>query len=257
MNGTLTQSLKQLKRPGIRQGLDVRLQEATANRLTHEQFLELILEDELVMRKDRLIERRIKTANFRDRKTFEDFDWEFNTSINKSRIFDLATGDFIRKAADLLFIGPPGVGKSHLVQAIGIQAIKSGHSVYYRSIFDLVRDFMRDEAFADEEQTLKRSLKPHLLIIDDMGIKQLPRRSGEYLFEVIMRRYEVWSTIMNRNRPIEEWGKLIGDVPTAGAILDRFLHHADVIAIEGKSYRLKDRPRNQAKQETKVRAKRS
>jgi len=117
--------------------------------------------------------------------------------------------------------------------------------VLYRSIFDVVRDFLHDEAFDGQEKVLAGYLKPDLLIIDDMGIKQLPKRSGEYLFEIIMRRYELRSTVMTSNRPIEEWGKLIGDVPAATAILDRFLHHAQVIAITGRSYRLKDRAAQQ------------
>ena len=138
----------------------------------------------------------------------------------------------------------PGTGKSHLAQAIGYQAIKAGHVVLYRSIFDLARDFLHDEAFTGYDKVLARYLKPDLLIVDDMGMKQLPKRSGEYLFEIIMRRYETRSTIMTSNRPLEDWGKLIGDVPAATAILDRFLHHAEVITITGKSYRL----RNQALQ---------
>jgi DNA replication protein DnaC len=118
--------------------------------------------------------------------------------------------------------------------------------VLYRSIFDLVRDFMKDEAFNQQDKTLRRYLKPDLLLIDDFGLKQLPKNSGEYLFEVIMRRHETRSTIMTSNRPLEEWGKLLGDVPTAGAILDRFLNRAQVIAITGRSYRVKDTPVMQA-----------
>jgi DNA replication protein DnaC len=133
------------------------------------------------------------------------------------------------------------------VQAIGYQAIKCGHVVYYRSIFDLVRDFLQDEVLGGEEKLLARYLKPDLLIIDDMGIKQLPKRSGEFLFEIIMRRYELKSTMMTSNRPIDDWGKLIGDVPAATAILDRFLHHAEVIEIQGQSYRMKDRGQTKKK----------
>lgn len=242
MRESLDTALKRLRLSGLAGTLEVRLQEAAAGRLSHEEFLELLLQDELVVRRERLIARRVKAAAFRDTRTLEDFDWSFNKSVKRDEIYELATGRFIREARDALFIGPPGVGKSHLVQAIGLAAIKSGSRVLYRSIFDLVREFVRDEAFDGEEQVLARYLKPDLLIVDDMGMKQLPKRSGEYLFEIVMRRYENRSTVMTSNRPIEEWGKLIGDVPAAGAILDRFLHHALIVTMNGKSYRL----RNQA-----------
>ncbi len=147
----------------------------------------------------------------------------------------------MRETRDVLFLGPPGVGKSFLVQAIGYQAIKQGFVVLYRSIFDLVRDVLHDDALESNDKVLARYLKPDLLIVDDMGMKQLPKRSGEVLFEIIMRRYETRSTMMTSNRPLEDWGKLIGDVPSATAILDRFLHHAELVTITGKSYRLRNR----------------
>jgi DNA replication protein DnaC len=241
MNETLRSALKKLRLSGLAQTLDVRLQEAAGHGLNHAEFLELILQDELMIRSDRHMNRRLRQAMFREPRMLEDFDFSFNTSIKKKQVYDLATCRFIREARSILWLGPPGTGKSHLCQAVGYQAIKTGHTVLYRSIFDVVRDFLHDEALAGQDKVLARYLKPDLLIIDDFGMKQLPKRSGEYLFEIIMRRYELRSTMMTSNRPLEDWGKLIGDVPSATAILDRFLHHAEIITITGKSYRLKDR----------------
>lgn len=227
--------------------MEVRLHEAAANQLSHEEFLELVVNDELAVRSDRAIARRIKAAKFRELRSIEDFNFGFNISIKQRLIMELATCRFIREQKDVLLIGPPGVGKSHIAQALGHQAARMGYTVLYRSIFDAVGELMEAEAFNESGKTLRKYLRPDLLIIDDMGLKKLPKQSGEYLFEIIMRRYELRSTIMTSNRPLDEWGKLIGDVPTSTAILDRFLSRAELIQITGKSYRLKDKA---CKQET-------
>jgi DNA replication protein DnaC len=240
MNNHLREMATKLRLSGLLSSLEIRLQEAMSHALSHAEFLELVLQDELAVRDDRRLQRRVKAAMFRELKTLEGFNWAFNPMIKKKQIFELATGRFIRESRDVLWLGPPGVGKSHLCQAIGYQVIKSGFAVLYRSIFDVVRDFLHDEALGQEDKVLSRYLKPDLLIIDDMGMKHLPKRSGEYLFEIVMRRHEVRSTMMTSNRPLEDWGKLVGDVPSASAILDRFLQHAEMIQITGRSYRLRD-----------------
>jgi DNA replication protein DnaC len=241
MNDAFRSVLKKLRLSGLLESLEVRLMEAAGHGLSHVEFLELILQDELAVRSDRQLQRRVKAALFRELKPLDQFDWAFNPSIKKQQVLELATCRFVRERRDVLWLGPPGVGKSFLVQAIGYQAIKAGHVVLYRSVFDVIRDFLRDEALSTDDKVLPRYLKPDLLIIDDMGMKQLPKRSGEYLFEIIMRRYETRSTMMTSNRPLEDWGKILDDVPTATAILDRFLHHAEVVQMNGRSYRLRGR----------------
>jgi DNA replication protein DnaC len=218
MHDSLHNMLKQLRLSGLARTLDVRLQEAAGHHLAHAEFLELILQDELLVRSERQIERRVRAADFREHKPLDQFDFSFNPSISRQRVFDLATCRFIREARDVLLLGPPGIGKSFICQAIGYQAIKQGFVVYYRSIFDVVRDFLHDEAFDGQEKVLARYLKPDLLIVDDMGMKALPRRSGEVLLEVIMRRYETKSTMMTSTRPLEDW-----DLPVAFGILRRRL----------------------------------
>ena len=239
MTHHLKETCRQLRLSGLAASLDLRVQEATSHQLPHLQFLELLLQDELNIRAQRQLERRKKAAGFRDLKPLEDFDWSFNPSIKRSQIFDLATGQFIRQHRDVLLLGPPGVGKSFLAQALGHAAIRTGFFVLYCSVFDLVREMQSDQSPTEAQRTLTRYLKPDLLCIDDFGMKHFPPKSAETLLELIVRRHQNRSTLLTSNRPIEEWGQLLGDMPAATAILDRFLQQADIIQITGRSYRLR------------------
>ena len=234
----LKRHAQNLRLSGLLSSLELRLQEAESNRLPYSQFLELVLQDELDVRASRQVGRRNKAAGFRDRRCLEDFDFSFNPSVPRGRVYQLASCQFVRQKRDVLLVGPPGVGKSHIAQAIGAEAIRAGFLVLYRSVFDLVRELLSEQTEAGVARMLSRYIKPDLLIIDDMGLKVLPPKSGEILLEIVMRRYENRSTFMTSNRPIDDWGKLLCDVPAASAILDRLLHHAEIIPITGRSYRL-------------------
>jgi DNA replication protein DnaC len=231
----LIYKLKSIRLSGITQQLDIRLQEATSHELSYLDFLKNLVEDEITLRKDRLLNRRFKQAAFPLVKTLDDFDFSFNPTINKQLIKKLAAAAFVAQLENILFIGPPGVGKTHLAVAFGMEAIHKGFSVLYRSTFDITTDIHKYQ-----NDVMAVYLKPQLLIIDELGMKNLSMDANELLLEIIHRRYQRASTIIATNRPIEDWGKIFGDNATASAILDRFLENVHFIKITGKSYRLKN-----------------
>jgi len=233
---TLIYQLKAIRLSGMAQKLNIRMQEAVANELSHIDFLKNLVTDELAIRKDRLLQRRLKQAQFPGLKTIDQFDFGFNPSINRAQIKQLASSAFVAKADNVLLLGPPGVGKTHLAVAFGIQAIEKGFSVLYRSVFDLAKDI----STKSDKDLVDFLLAPNLLIIDELGMKNLNYNATELLLEIIHRRYQNKSIIIATNRPLEDWGKILGDNAAASAILDRFLESVHIIKITGKSYRLKN-----------------
>jgi DNA replication protein DnaC len=187
-----------------------------------------------------LLERRKKQAAFRDpHKTLENFDFNFNTKMNRSLVFDLATSAFIARHEDALFLGPPGTGKSHLAQAIGQAVIQQGYRVLYRETHKLLEDLAEATLDGTRRQQMELFASVPLLIIDDLGMRKLPATAAEDLLEIVMRRYEHASTVLTSNRPVEDWGKLLGDSAAVTAMLDRLLHHGHVLKCGPRSWRTK------------------
>ncbi len=236
----LQRALRQLRLGGVAAVLEIRLHQAQTERMTPIDLISCLVSDELSRRSDRLLERRRKTAEFRDpQKRLDNFDFDFNKKMNRSLVFDLATANFVAKHEDALFLGPPGSGKSHLAQAIGQAAIQQGHRVLYREAHLLIENL----ADATLDQTRKEQMELFstvpLLIVDDLGMRKLPATAAEDLLEIVMRRYERASTVVTSNRPIDDWGKLLGDTAAVTAMLDRLLHHGHVLKCGPRSWRTK------------------
>jgi DNA replication protein DnaC len=238
----LTQNLIYLKLPWIRENCEALAAEAAQKNWAHVEFLGRLLEGETHQRMDRATERRIQAAHFPVIKTLEQFDWSWPKTINRPQVQNLFRLQFIEQKANVVFLGGVGLGKSHLAVALGYQACLQGHRTLFTSAADIINTLSAAQAAHRLKTELRRYLGPALLLIDELGFMPIDKHGADLLFQVISQRYEQGAIVLTTNKAFKTWLTIFNnDATVTSAILDRLLHHAETVTIEGKSYRMKDR----------------
>jgi len=237
----IREKMKILRLSGANASLESRNRYALDNKCSYLEFLEMLLEDECVRRKSNGFERKLKASRLDPSKTLDVFDFRFQPDIDKRQIQELASCRFINDRQNVIFMGKPGVGKTHLANAIGLSALHQGHEVMLVHANTLIDDLYRYKADGRYQAALRKYKRLDLLIFDELGFKRIPRNGLDDFFDVIRSRYETGSIIITTNRTFEDWGSLFEDPVMASAIIDRLVHHAQIIKIAGNSYRIKKR----------------
>jgi len=232
--------LKEFKLSGINNNIEERLNLAKDKNMSYVEFLELLLEDEANNRRDNNYKRRYTKAKFPVHKTIEDFDFSFQPSIDKRMINDCLTCNFIKEKRNVVFIGNPGTGKTHLSIGIGLKALMKGYKVLFTSVSEILHNLNAAKADNSYYMKVKYYLSSDLLILDELGFKKIPNYNADDFFEIIARRYEKSSVIITTNKAFEQWSDIFADNIMASAILDRIVHYSTIFKINGTSYRAKN-----------------
>lgn len=237
----LDRHLKYLKLPFMREQHHPLAEQAAKDGWSHEDYLEKLADEEAALRKDRSIQRRIRMARFPVIKTLDQFNWTWPKKINRLQVQHLFRLQFAKQASNVIFIGGVGVGKTHLASALGYAACLEGLPVLFATAIDVINTLSAAQAAGTMKQTLKKFTKPSLLILDELGFLPIDKTGADLLFQVISLRYEHGALVITSNRAFKDWPEIFNNDSTlTSAILDRLLHHAETILIEGKSYRMKE-----------------
>lgn len=241
MNPVLHQHLDYLQLPFLKAHYAALAQEAAQASWPHIDYLSRLVEGEFQQRQQRTIQRRVRAARFPVLKTLEQFRWDWPKKINRLQVQHLFRLDFLHHHVNPIFVGNVGVGKTHLASALGYAACLEGHAVLFTNAISIINDLSAAQKRGDLKRELKKYLRPRVLILDEIGYLPIDQHGANLLFQVISQRYERGSTILTTNKPFKHWPSIFNNDSTiTSAVLDRLLHHAETVVIEGSSYRMKD-----------------
>lgn len=238
---SISDNLEYLRLMYIKENYESIIKKAVRSKMAYGEFLELLFEGEVIAKKERATERRLRAAKLPYHKSLEQYRWS-HPQINRQQVEHIFRTDFIQKKENIIFLGGCGLGKTHMAVALAAKSCRKGHNVLFSTAVDIVNILTAARAQNMLDKALKKYVNPDLLVIDELGYLPIDKLGSDLLFQVVSRRYETGSIVVTCNRPFKEWAKIFNNDSTAtSAILDRLLHHSEVVIIEGPSFRMKDK----------------